>query len=48
MQASWESMAISFQASLLNGGPVVLSYGMILAGLGATAMALSFAEMASM
>jgi choline transport protein len=48
MQASWESMAISFQASLLNGGPVALSYGMIMSGVGATTMALSLAEMASM
>jgi choline transport protein len=41
-------MAISFKASLLNGGPVVLSYGMIMSGLGSIAMAFSLAEMASM
>jgi hypothetical protein len=48
MQASWESMAISFQAALLNGGPVVLTYGTIMSGLGSSAMALSLGEMASM
>jgi amino acid transporter len=47
MQASWESMAISFQSGLLNGGPVSLVYGIILAGLGSSALALSLSEMAS-
>jgi choline transport protein len=48
LQFSWEAMAISFQASLLNGGPVSLSYGMILASLGVYAIVLSLAEMSSM
>jgi hypothetical protein len=41
-------MAISFQAALLNGGPVSLSYGVILASLGVYAICLSLGEMASM
>jgi choline transport protein len=41
-------MAISFQAALLNGGPVSLSYGILLAAVGVTVIALSLGEMASM
>jgi amino acid permease len=48
LQASWEGVAVTFQASLLNGGPVSMVYGMILSGLGSSAMALSLGEMASM
>jgi choline transport protein len=48
VQAAWETISITFQFSLLNGGPASMVYGGILAGLGATAVALSLAEMASM
>jgi len=48
VQASWESTAGGFQAGLLNGGPVALVYGMILAILGSSALAASLGEMASM
>jgi choline transport protein len=48
LQASWEAVAVTFQASLLNGGPVSMVYGMLLATTGSTAMALSMGEMASM
>lgn len=48
VQISWETIAFTFQFSLLNGGPVSMVYGGILAGFGATAVALSLAEMASM
>jgi len=41
-------MAVSFQAALLNGGPVSLSYGVILASLGVYSICLSLGEMASM
>jgi amino acid permease len=41
-------MALTFQAALLNGGPISLSYGVILAAFGVIAIALSLAEMASM
>jgi amino acid transporter len=47
-QASWETVSITFQFSLLNGGPASMVYGGILAGFGATAVAMSLAEMASM
>lgn len=46
--ASWESFAVTFQFALLNGGPASMVYGCILAGFGATAVAISLAEMASM
>jgi hypothetical protein len=46
VQISWETIAFNFQFSLLNGGPVSMVYGGILAGFGATAVALSLAEMA--
>lgn len=48
LQCSWESVAISFQAGLLNGGPTSLVWGMLIAWIGSTAMAVSLAEMASM
>jgi choline transport protein len=48
LQASWETVATTFQFSLLNGGPSSMIYGGILAGFGGTAIALSLAEMASM
>ena len=48
LQASWEAIAISFQLSLPNGGPASLVYGSILTGIGASAIAISLAEMASM
>jgi amino acid permease len=41
-------MALSFQAALFNGGPVSLSYGMILAAFGVYAICLSLGEMAAM
>lgn len=47
LQASWEAVAISFQSSLLNGGPTAMVYGIILAGFGSTALAASLGEMAS-
>lgn len=47
LQASWEAIAISFQASLLNGGPISLVYGMIVVTIGSAALAASLAEMAS-
>jgi choline transport protein len=48
LQSSWEGIAISFQAALLNGGPVSLTYGIIIAAVGSSAIALSLGEMASM
>jgi hypothetical protein len=48
VQASWETLATTFQFSLLNGGPSSMVYGGILAGFGGTAIALSLGEMASM
>jgi choline transport protein len=47
LQSSWEAIAISFQASLLNGGPISLVYGMLLVGAGSLALAASLGEMAS-
>ena len=47
-QCAWETISITFQFSLLNGGPASMVYGGILAGFGATAVAMSLAEMASM
>ena len=38
---------MSFQFSLLNGGPASLVYGSIFAGIGSTMIAMSLAEMAS-
>jgi choline transport protein len=48
LQGSWESIAISFQGSLLNEGPVSLVYGIMLTAMGSSAIALSLGEMASM
>lgn len=48
LQATWESVAVSFQAGLLNGGPTSLIYGTIIAVIGSLALAASMAEMASM
>ena len=47
LQASWESVAVSFQAGLLNGGPTALVWGTLIAWVGSLAMAASLAEMAS-
>lgn len=48
MQCSWEAAAVTFQFSLINGGPASITYGSIVAGIGTTLTALSLAEMASM
>jgi choline transport protein len=48
LQSSWEAIAISFQASLFNGGPISLVWGMLIVGLGSSALAASLGEMASM
>src|SRR5438034_455589 len=48
MQGSWVGVALTFQLSLPNGGPAALVYGSIFATVGATAIVLSLAEMASM
>jgi choline transport protein len=47
LQSSWEAIAVSFQASLFNGGPSSLLYGMLLVGVGSLALAASLGEMAS-
>lgn len=47
LQASWEAVAISFQSTLLNGGPSTLVYGCILSVFGSASMAASLGEMAS-
>jgi choline transport protein len=47
LQSSWESIAISLGPSLINGGPVTLTYGIIIAAIGSSAIALSLGEMAS-
>ncbi|KAF6784451.1 LPXTG-domain-containing protein [Colletotrichum musicola] len=46
--ASWESFAVAFQFALANGSPASMFCGSILAGLGACAVGLSLAELASM
>lgn len=48
LQAVWETVAVTFQISLLNGSPASMVYGGIMAGFGGSAVALSLAEMASM
>ena len=48
LQATWESVAVSFQAGLLNGGPTSLVWGTLIAWIGSMTMAASLAEMASM
>jgi choline transport protein len=45
---SWEAFAITFQFALFNGGPSSMVYGCILVAFGASAVAFSMAEMASM
>ena len=45
---SWEAFAVTFQFALFNGGPASMFYGCILVGFGATAVAVSLAELASM
>lgn len=47
LQASWESVAVSFQAGLYNGGPISLVYGTMLSWIGSLAIAASIGEMAS-
>lgn len=47
LQASWEAVAISFQSTLLNGGPSTLVYGSILSIFGSASMAASLGELAS-
>lgn len=47
LQASWEAVALSFQSTLLNGGPSTLLYGSILSAFGSTAMAATLGELAS-
>lgn len=48
LQAGWETVGLTLQYALFNGGPSSLVYGSILAGLGSTAIATSLGEMASM
>ncbi len=48
LQATWESVAVSFQAGLLNGGPTSPVWGSLIAWIGSMAMAASLAEMASL
>ncbi|KAI5295660.1 hypothetical protein KEM52_000652 [Ascosphaera acerosa] len=45
--ASWEAIGASFQACIVNGGPVVIVYGIIFAFVGSMGIALSLAELAS-
>ncbi|KAJ9667485.1 hypothetical protein H2201_002354 [Coniosporium apollinis] len=47
LQASWETVALTFQFSLLNGGPAAMLYGSLFAGIGTNIVAASLAEMAS-
>ncbi|KAK5166550.1 uncharacterized protein LTR77_008093 [Saxophila tyrrhenica] len=47
LQCSWEAVAVSFQAGLLNGGPTSLVYGTLLCWIGNLATAASIGEMAS-
>jgi choline transport protein len=47
LQASWESVALTFQTALYNGGPVALVYGIMIATIGSSAIAASLGEMAS-
>ncbi|THC94031.1 hypothetical protein EYZ11_006503 [Aspergillus tanneri] len=47
LQASWEAIGASMAAGLVNGGPVVLIYGLMLAIVGSLGIALSLAELAS-
>ncbi|PVH99996.1 amino acid transporter [Periconia macrospinosa] len=47
LQAGWETVGLTLQYVLFNGGPASLVYGSILAGIGSTAIATSLGEMAS-
>ena len=47
LQASWEAIAISFQSTLVNGGPSTILYSCVLSTFGSVAMAATLAEMAS-
>ncbi|KAF2252416.1 amino acid transporter, partial [Trematosphaeria pertusa] len=47
LQAGWETVGLTLQYVLYNGGPASLVYGSILAGIGSTAIATSLGEMAS-
>lgn len=47
LQAGWETLGLTMQFALTNGGPASLVYGCILAGFGSTAIAMSLSEMAS-
>lgn len=46
--STWEAIGTTFASGLYNGGPNALVFGMILAGTGTLALAISLAEMASM
>jgi choline transport protein len=46
--STWEGIGITLGAGLLNGGPTALVWGLILASIGSTSIALSLGEMASM
>jgi amino acid transporter len=48
LQAGWETVGLTFQFALFNGGPASLVYGCILAGIGSTLIATCLGEMASM
>ena len=48
LQASWVSVAVTFQDGMVNGGPVNLFYGLIFCWLGSMAIAASMAELSSM
>ena len=48
LQAAWEAAGVSFQFSLLNGGPASLVYGSLFTWIGSTLIATSLAEMSSM
>jgi hypothetical protein len=48
IQSGWETVGLTFQFSLFNGGPASMVYGGIIAAIGATSIAASLAEMASM
>ncbi|OCK80086.1 amino acid transporter [Lepidopterella palustris CBS 459.81] len=45
--STWEGIAITLGAGLLNGGPTSLVWGLVLAAIGSTSIALSLGEMAS-
>ena len=45
---TWEATSALFAGAYLNGGPVSVVYGFIVAVLGTLAIAASMAEMASM